>query len=750
MENYARDILTQQRQNNVLLEREIIKLENRVKELTDELSLLTAANSKQQEFIKNLRQNNTPEPEIIPAPEPIIMPETQSAHNIIQSIEFTPPPLPVQENEPPPPQPIQPPLPPAEPKPKFSWEKRIGLNVLNKIGILFVIFGAIATAAHPDLDRGLRGLLLFVLALSMVGFGEFLGRKKANVFSLGMVAGGVAVAYAAWVSCYFILHVISIYPAALLCIIITAGAFILSIRHNSQVIAAFSIIGGFLPLLTLTSGIYVMHFSAMAYFVILGGYALSLSFKRKWIVATFFALTMNLAAMFRIMFFFSSSSSGFHKALLILYISASFMTYVLIPVIGTYVEKLRFKKSDIVLIAINTFYSYIIIYISLGLLRLDDYYGLIPVAFMLCFIGLARFLRTRMVREHDMGMLFFITSVTFFALIIPMHFGVIWLTLGWLIQGVGLAVYGILKEKKRFSLSGFIINGLCLFSFVNFDLFNFSRREHFELKYLALTLGALIIITAYAYVKRNNECTRIIKYCGLVNLWFFLIYITGRMFDTFFTGINYFNRSYLYCTTVIAITFIIAYIAPKIKAITDKGVVSISQFMYVIGVIILLAQNGILNPIRASEPPVNVIILASLLLITINALSIFALSDMLGFFVKHGKMRVEWLPFLASVYFTIILTQNLTVYYNVPFAGMAISLIYGALAIMWCAFGFWKRFAFMRRFGLCTALMAVTKVFMVDLWSLTEGYRIITFFALGVVLMIISFAYQYFTKRIEG
>jgi len=90
------------------------------------------------------------------------------------------------------------------------------------------------------------------------------------------------------------------------------------------------------------------------------------------------------------------------------------------------------------------------------------------------------------------------------------------------------------------------------------------------------------------------------------------------------------------------------------------------------------------------------------------------------------------------------------VYYNMSFAGMTLSLIYAGLALAWCIFGFWKRFAFMRRFGLAFALMAVAKVFLIDLSSLTVGYRIITFFALGITLVGISFVYQYFTRRIES
>jgi uncharacterized membrane protein len=54
-----------------------------------------------------------------------------------------------------------------------------------------------------------------------------------------------------------------------------------------------------------------------------------------------------------------------------------------------------------------------------------------------------------------------------------------------------------------------------------------------------------------------------------------------------------------------------------------------------------------------------------------------------------------------------------------------------------------------RRFGLGLSFMAVAKLFLFVLSFLSEGYRIISYFAFGFVLIAISFVYQYFNKRLE-
>ena len=70
-------------------------------------------------------------------------------------------------------------------------------------------------------------------------------------------------------------------------------------------------------------------------------------------------------------------------------------------------------------------------------------------------------------------------------------------------------------------------------------------------------------------------------------------------------------------------------------------------------------------------------------------------------------------------------------------------------ALLWIILGFIKRYALLRLFGLGLSLLAVAKLFLVDLHTLTQGFRIISYFALGVVLVAISFVYQYFNKRLE-
>jgi uncharacterized membrane protein len=73
------------------------------------------------------------------------------------------------------------------------------------------------------------------------------------------------------------------------------------------------------------------------------------------------------------------------------------------------------------------------------------------------------------------------------------------------------------------------------------------------------------------------------------------------------------------------------------------------------------------------------------------------------------------------------------------FSYSAIWLAYGACLM---AFGFWRRSAFVRWQALALVAFTIGKVFLYDVSALQQGYRVLSFIGLGVVLMAISYVYH--------
>lgn len=56
--------------------------------------------------------------------------------------------------------------------------------------------------------------------------------------------------------------------------------------------------------------------------------------------------------------------------------------------------------------------------------------------------------------------------------------------------------------------------------------------------------------------------------------------------------------------------------------------------------------------------------------------------------------------------------------------------------------GFWRRSSFVRWQALVLIAVTIVKVFAYDIWRLERGYRIVSFFVLGLLLLAVSFIYQ--------
>ncbi len=82
-------------------------------------------------------------------------------------------------------------------------------------------------------------------------------------------------------------------------------------------------------------------------------------------------------------------------------------------------------------------------------------------------------------------------------------------------------------------------------------------------------------------------------------------------------------------------------------------------------------------------------------------------------------------------------------------ASTAISIFWLLYAIILLVIGFSRRNTWVRLGGILLLLIAVFKLFFIDLWSLGQLYRIIASISLGVVLLSISFVYQKYKHRLK-
>ena len=81
---------------------------------------------------------------------------------------------------------------------------------------------------------------------------------------------------------------------------------------------------------------------------------------------------------------------------------------------------------------------------------------------------------------------------------------------------------------------------------------------------------------------------------------------------------------------------------------------------------------------------------------------------------------------------------------------MALSVLWIGYALVLVVAGMWRKSAAVRWQGLGLLWLAIAKVFFLDLSFLTRFYRIVSFFVLGLVLLLVSFYYQRRAKAAQN
>jgi uncharacterized membrane protein len=78
----------------------------------------------------------------------------------------------------------------------------------------------------------------------------------------------------------------------------------------------------------------------------------------------------------------------------------------------------------------------------------------------------------------------------------------------------------------------------------------------------------------------------------------------------------------------------------------------------------------------------------------------------------------------------------------------AVSILWAIYAALLTIIGFAKRYATPRRMGLILFLITAFKV-VIDVWSLGEIYRIVSFIIFGVIALAASFLYVRYRERLK-
>lgn len=646
-------------------------------------------------------------------------------------------------------------------------EMKLGLNWLNKIGIILILAAIVFFAFfnRSSIANEFKGLLCFVSGFIFLAVGEFIYRKKMVIFSTGVIGGGVGILYSAIFFSYFLLQIISMNLALLISLLVTFAVIVLSLRYNSKTILSLSLVGGFLPFLAFLieeggfSGNLIYY--AMSYLFILNLVVLITSFKKKWILPAAVSFFMHIPALVYLVF------DSDNLTISLIYVLLSFASYLISIISYALIHKVNIKAFSIVLLALNTFISALILYVLLGEMGLKDFRGILSLILCGVYAFISWLFNQNASEEKKTKLLFLITALTFAVLMIPFQFGIAWISMGWLVEGLLLIFVGNYKNKRIYERIGWIIFILCIVSFVGYDIESrYDSMTNFIIKFSSLISG--FILSLFFYQRKNylktvplsspkSDLIKLLKYTTIVSTYIYAIYMLcffafGKITPTYNAQIETVKDFYR-IIIFITITFSFAIVLKNFKALFDNVLKVASVVLFVIGDLFSLTLLLTIPILRNSDFQNVAKWISFIVLIIYNLYLIYNVRYLLLLAFKRVKANFELYPIFFGLFLLGWLTIFITVQARIGNVSLIISFAYIFLSIGFIIYGFLKKYTFIRYMGIALIFITLVKTLIFDIFlnssSVSYGGKILAFFGFGILCIAISFGYQLINKKIE-
>ena len=686
--------------------------------------------------------------EAIPAPRPTPVPPAP--------VQQTPSPAPAAR------------APQWQPEPELSFferhpdlEKFIGENLVNKIGIAILVLSigyfvkyAIDSNWIGPLGRVSIGILAGAI---LIGFAHKL-RESYKAFSSVLVGGGLAVFYFTIALGFHQFHLFSQLTGLLFMVVITIFAVVLSLLYDKQELAVIALIGGLASPFMLSTG-NANYNGLFLYLLILNAGLLVIAFYKSWRILNIVAFTLTVIIVSAVLFLVPKT----FYPLTLLYTSVFYLLFFCINIAYNVRENKSFIASDFSILLINT-----TLYFSAGLWLLEamgagQYRGAFTASLALVNLALSWVLfRNRKVDSNILYLLIGIT-LTFISLTAPIQLKGNHITLFWACEAV-LLYWLFLKSGIALTklVAQIIWIAMLISLLMDWKAFYDSRQLYPVIlnKGFITTLIAALSSFLLGWLAGNREGEekgfdlpgRFIQLAGLVLLFLAGLFEVNQQFASRYPALGM-NTLYLMLYVPLFVLALQLYNSRKsvLSAWSMLGILGGTIVVYLVcepsfnetEVLVLELQKASMGHFAAHW--------LSAMIVAVLFYRLVFLSREL--FSREIQGRLTWLLAAAAVLF-LSLEVNLisnALFYSAGNPVHSIEAIYvkaglpvlwglSSFAMMWL--GMKHKNQTLRVVSLSLFSLTLLKLFLFDIINIPAAGKIVAFFCLGVILLVVSFMYQ--------
>ena len=604
-----------------------------------------------------------------------------------------------------------------------SLENRIGSQWLNRIAIVTLLVGA-SYGLKLAIDYGWLGPIARVVigisaGAALVLWSERFRAKGFAAFSYSLKAVGSGVLY---LSLWAAFHYRLIPASAGLClmILVTAWNAFMAWAQDSELLAAYAIAGGFAtPLLLSTGGNHEIFL--FTYILAIDLATIALVRLRGWprLLLGAFPLTVG--------YYIGWYGEFYHldaMSVTLLFLALFFMVFAGVPLGPRAAESApgasrALKRSvlleDILQPLCNAAFAALACY---AILQDADERSLLPwvmVGLAALYLGLMRAPQTRTASAIHLSL-----AVVFLTIAIPLKASGHWITVSWLVEGLALMWVAARLSAATNDGSGVGDPG----------------TEHAAKVLRPLAAASLLL-----------------GFCGVCTHAFGLL-------DT--ATLSLWNQGTSTALTGIAVFAAVAWLALRAESAPRDRTASWSSIatgsillIDITAAILTLRELGLSSQWEYAHPAFRSADFGTALIGLAIFAAVIAVSARLA---RTHAADAFWTQCaaLSTIAFNLVAVLTGVREMSAAFApppgaanmdaalqqALAISgwlMLYGALLL---AVGFLRQSSFLRWQALVLLAITIVKVFLYDIRDLSQGYRVVSFLALGALLMVVSFAYQ--------
>lgn len=637
--------------------------------------------------------------------------------------------------------PAPPPAPPSSPA--LDLEQRIGARWATWVGVV-VILVAVALFLKWAMDHDYLGAVTRVSVGIVCGLLMLLGglalhaRRDLPYLGEGLAGGGLGVLYLSLFAAHVLYGLLGAPAAFAAMFAVTVLGTLVAVLSNRLSTAVLAVLGGLLtPVLLQVE--QPDERNLLAYLLVLDGLALLVARFRTWPALN--RLAWGGSALLILPTLLREPEAPRPLARLLL-LSAIFVVFVAVPLFRERARGERIGRIDLVLVVANSAGYFWAVYLTLEAWRplAEGPYALVlAVLYRLVAVDYAG----RVQDDSPTVMLHEGLSWTFLTLAIPLALDGQWITLAWAVEGVALLWLAAQTPMPVAAWAGLVALVLAAIRVLTLDRYGFPGVPPiWNLTFLihAVVVGALAVGGALA----------------------------GRARET--------SEGYLRTEAIRSLLWVAAALtAAALLWREPKGLWPATLLTLEVLVVGLLARV-VRSPAFSLAIPALVVILAVRVLAADDALAQNAADTLLSWpllsrigaclaigvaggglaratdpGVRHVGRAISGAAGLILLY---VLSVSWTRYQDAvrPSGVSRVDLRWrtqAGLSVLWAvyagitlAWGFARSNAAVRYAALALLGLTVFKVFAVDFAEVKTAYRILSFVVLGVVLLLVSLAYQ--------